>query len=125
MKGMRKRSRVAFSFYLLISLIVTLYYIFIYGYSFWYTAQAAVLVNISACMIFLTIMYLQFNPIARVWSWLLMAPGFALGMFSFSGFERFDVNVIYLGVMLTVVMMILAALLNWFFARDNNSMREA
>jgi len=114
-RGMSKRGRVVFSVYILFSMIVAVFYI-LYGYSFWYTDKATGLVNISACVIFLYIMYLQFNPFARVGIWLLM-PCSGFSMFTFSHFQRFDISVIYMGLILMAMMMPLAAWLNCFLKK--------
>jgi len=122
-KAMSKRGRVVFSIHLLISFIVLVFYIFIYGYPFWNSDSPSGLVAISACMIFLYIMYLQFNPFARVWTWLLM-PGYGFSMFTFSHFEGFDMNVIYVALILMVVMMTLSAWLNRFLKNDSNTLSD-
>jgi len=108
------RVRGAFCAYLLLSFIVTTFYIFTFGYSFWGTDTSSLKLDILVYIILLIIIAFQFHAKTRVWSWLILSPSYVFVLLVLSNFERFDINVVYLGVLLTGVMMTLAALLNRF-----------
>lgn len=116
--------KVAFVVYLLLSIIVTMFYIFTFGYAFWYTDKATIWLDIFALAIFLITFTFQFNPKTRLWSWFLLPPIYPLVLYSLSNMERFNINVIYLGLGIAVIMTSLAALLNWYFREESHRISE-
>lgn len=107
-------AKVALTFYVLISFVVTFGYVFTFGYSFWGTGKGGPWLDILAWMTLFIIMALQFQTRTRVGSWMLLTPTYPLVLLLLSNMERFNVNIVYLGLVLTAVMMTLAALLNSF-----------
>lgn len=108
------RAKIALTFYVLISLVVTFGYLFTFGYSFWGTDKGALWLDIIAWLTFFIIMVLQSQTRTRVGSWMLLTPTYPVVLMLLSNMERFNVNIVYLGLVLTAVMMTLAALLNRF-----------
>lgn len=110
--------KVAFTTYLLISFLMTFAYVFTFGYSFWDDNKATVWLDILAWIILFGIVALQFKPKTRVWSWLLLPPTYLLVLYALSNMARFNINVIYFGIVISAVMILLAASLNWFVNKD-------
>ena len=113
--------KVAFSAYLLISFLMTFVYVFTFGYSFWGADKATVWLDVLTSFILLGIVALQFKPKTRVLSWLLLPPTYLLVLYSLSNMARFNINVIYFGLIVTALMMSLAISLNWFLKKNSKS----
>lgn len=109
--------KIVFTTYLFISLAVTFFYILSFGYSFWGTDKGGPWLDILAWSILLILMALQFSSKTRTWSWLLLTPSYILALSLLSNIERLNINVIYLGFVLSAVMMTLAAVLNRFLIK--------
>jgi len=117
--------KVAFSAYLLISFLMTFVYVFTFGYSFWGTDKATVWLDVLTEFILLGIVALQFKPKTRVLSWLLLPPTYLLVLYSLSNMARFNINVIYFGLIVSALMMSLAISLNWFLKKNSKSTLKA
>ena len=114
------RFTIAFCAYLLVSIIVTFFYIFTFGYSFWGTDKGGVELDVLTLIILLIVVILQFQARTRVWSWLILLPSYVFVLLVLSNLEQFNMSVVYLGFMVTGIMMALATLLNRFHARSVN-----
>ena len=113
--------KVAFLAYLLISFLMTFVYVFTFGYSFWGTDKGTVWLDVVAWIIMLGIVALQFKPKTRVLSWLLLPLTYLLVLYSLSNMARFNINVVYFGLIVTALMMSLAISLNWFLKKNSKS----
>ena len=57
----------------------------------------------------------------RVWSWLLLPPSYVFVLFSAANMERFDIDNIYFGLIVTALMMSLAISLDWFLKKNSKA----